>query len=156
MIPPHIKEFKARRQWLIDNRIIGPDAETATVAYRIPTQAQSSIHALRFIDVLPATQAAIVLPKEFTKITGSDFDIDHLYLATMNYKKVKEDIITGGDENITGEWLSREPYDLTEKQQCENNILGVMIKLLCDIGNSMSSLYRSIDNDTELPKSIAD
>lgn len=156
MIPSHIKEFKARRQWLIDNKIIGPDAETATVAYRIPTQAQSSIHALRFIDVLPATQAAIVLPKEFTKITGSDFDIDHLYLATMNYKKVKEDIITGGDENITGEWLSRESYDLTEKQQCENNILGVMIKLLCDTGNSMSSLYRSIDNDTELPKSIAD
>jgi 23S rRNA G2445 N2-methylase RlmL len=40
---------------------------------------------LRFVDVIPAAQATIILPEEFTKITGSDFDIDHLYLASYNY-----------------------------------------------------------------------
>ena len=42
------------------------------VGYRIPTQAESSVHALRVVDVLPVVRDTIVLPKDFTKITGSD------------------------------------------------------------------------------------
>lgn len=72
---------KEARQWLIDNKIIGKDAKANTIGYRIPTQAQSSIHALRFIDVLPAAQATIILPSEFTKITGSD----KLYQCSNQY-----------------------------------------------------------------------
>ena len=72
---------KEARQWLIDNKIIGKDAKANTIGYRIPTQAQSSIHAIRFIDVLPATQATIILPSEFTKITGSD----KLYQCSNQY-----------------------------------------------------------------------
>ena len=71
-ILPKGLSFTQARQWLIDNKIIGSDADATTIGYRIPTQAQSSIHALRFIDVLPATKTTIVLPTEFTKITGSD------------------------------------------------------------------------------------
>jgi len=74
---------------LIDNGIIGPKSKATTIGYRIPTQAQSSIHALRFVDVVPAIKSTIILPQEFTKITGSDFDIDHLYLASFNYKLKK-------------------------------------------------------------------
>jgi hypothetical protein len=44
--------FNEKRQWLIDNNIIGPNAKANTIGYRIPTQAQSSIHALRFVDVV--------------------------------------------------------------------------------------------------------
>lgn len=68
------KSFEEQRQWLIDHHIIGntPDVIANTVGYRIPTQAQSSIHALRCVDILPAQKNTIILPEEFTRITGSD------------------------------------------------------------------------------------
>jgi len=42
------------------------------MGYRIPTQALASISALRFVDVIPVVRDTIILPKEFTKVTGSD------------------------------------------------------------------------------------
>ena len=64
--------FEEKRKWLFDHNIIGQGAKANTIGYRIPTQAQSSIHALRFVDVIPGGKASIILPEEFTKITGSD------------------------------------------------------------------------------------
>jgi hypothetical protein len=46
--------FAEARAWLIENKIIGPNSSASTIGYRIPTQAQSSIHGLRFIDVVEA------------------------------------------------------------------------------------------------------
>lgn len=66
--------FDEARAWLIKKGIIGENAKANIVAYRIPTQAQSSIHALRCVDVLPVVRDTVILPQEFTKITGSDFD----------------------------------------------------------------------------------
>lgn len=51
-ILPKGLSFNEARQWLLDNHIIGKDAKANTIGYRIPTQAQSSIHALRFVDVV--------------------------------------------------------------------------------------------------------
>jgi len=89
--------FEDARNWLLNRGIIGaprtdskgraiPGAKANIIAYRIPTQAQSSIHALRCVDVLPpAITDTVILPAEFTKITGSDFDIDKLFLSALNY-----------------------------------------------------------------------
>lgn len=143
ILPKRKMSFEEKRQWLIDHKIIGEDAEANTIGYRIPTQAQSSIHALRFVDVIPAVKSTIILPEEFTKITGSDFDIDHLYLASLNYK-VEDD----GNVSIIKDGESKERY--------QNDLLYCMLTLLKDTDNSINSLYKSIDNDTELPKSIAD
>ena len=145
---------KEARQWLIDNEIIGEKAKATTIGYRIPTQAQSSIHALRFIDVLPATQATIILPSEFTKITGSDFDIDHLYLASYNYGKINETVVTGGDNFEVTVGLSK-TEGLTEEQLEQNGLIDCMMTLLKDVENSINCLYRSIDNDTDLAQSLA-
>ena len=71
-ILPKNLSFNEARQWLIDHEIIGEKAKANTIGYRIPTQAQSSIHALRFVDVVPAVKSTVILPTEFTKITGSD------------------------------------------------------------------------------------
>lgn len=77
--------FLKTRQWLIDQGIIGgaeynedgtlkkEGAKTLMMSYRIPTQAASSINPLRVVDVLPVIRDTIVLPKEFTALTGSDF-----------------------------------------------------------------------------------
>jgi len=76
--------FDEARKLLLRKGIIGGKANI--VAYRIPTQAESSIHALRCVDVLPVVRDTVILPEEFTKITGSDFDIDKLGLSTVNWK----------------------------------------------------------------------
>lgn len=99
LVPKNIRNnFDAARQWLIDNKVIGSEATANTIGYRIPTQSQSSIHPLRFVDVLPIVRDTIILPKDFTAITGSDFDIDKLYLASIHYEKTyKEEKVTGKD-----------------------------------------------------------
>lgn len=136
---PHGLSFNEARQWLIDNDLIGDNSTSETIGYRIPTQAQSSIHALKFVDVIPATKSAIILPEEFTKITGSDFDIDHLYLISKNLG-----------------FKHGEKQELNMEQLLQNDIIDIMQTLLRDIDNSIHFLYKSIDNDTELSKSIAD
>lgn len=67
------KTFAESRQWLIDNKIIGPEASPSAMAYRVPTQGMSSIAALSIRDVV-MSQAGdiIILPDEFTARTGSD------------------------------------------------------------------------------------
>ena len=143
-ILPKGLSFNEARQWLIDNGIIGQGAKSNTIGYRIPTQAQSSIHALRFVDVIPAVKSTIILPEEFTKITGSDFDIDHLYLASFNYKKSED-----------GKTVSHDQFDPNSAEYHQNNILNQMMTLLKDTDNSIHSLYKSIDNDTDLATDIA-
>lgn len=80
-ILPKNLSYNEARQWLLDHNIIGENATSNTIGYRIPTQAQSSIHALRFVDVVPAVKSTVILPTEFTKITGSD----KLYQCSNQY-----------------------------------------------------------------------
>ena len=79
--------FLEARQWLMDNHIIGNDkVSPSSMAYRVPTQGMSSIAALTIKDVV-MSQAGdiIIMPDEFTARTGSDFDIDKLFLTRYNY-----------------------------------------------------------------------
>lgn len=142
-IIPEGMSFDQARKWLFDNKIIGnrSDVKANTIGYRIPTQAQSSIHALRFVDVLPVVKDTIILPREFTKVTGSDFDIDKLYLASLAY-------------NVKDNKASIE-FDKDIKQYHQNKLLENYMTLLKDNENSIQIAMRSIDNDTELVESIA-
>ena len=142
-IIPEGMSFDQARKWLFDNKIIGnrSDVKANTIGYRIPTQAQSSIHALRFVDVLPVVKDTIILPREFTKVTGSDFDIDKLYLASLAY-------------SVKDGKASRD-FDKGTKQYHQNKLLENYMTLLKDNENSIQIAMRSIDNDTELVESIA-
>lgn len=142
-IIPKDMSFDQARKWLFDNKIIGnrSDVKANTIGYRIPTQAQSSIHALRFVDVLPVVKDTIILPREFTKVTGSDFDIDKLYLASLAYD-VK-------DSKATRE------FPKGTKQYYQNKLLENYMTLLKDNDNSIQIAMRSIDNDTDLVQNIA-
>lgn len=80
------KDHVTMRNWLIDHGIIGPDAKPYGIGYRIPTQGLSSTISFVVADILPDSLGdVVVVPDEFTAMTGSDFDIDHLYLATYKY-----------------------------------------------------------------------
>ena len=67
------------------------NATAQIVGYRIPTQAVSSIHAMRCVDVLPVVRDTVILPKTITAITGSDFDIDKFFLSTLYYKELRDE-----------------------------------------------------------------
>ena len=46
-----------------------------------------SVSYLKIVDVMPVNIGdTIMLPTEFTKLTGSDFDVDKLYIARYNYE----------------------------------------------------------------------
>lgn len=99
------KSFTEARQWLIDNGIIGENAGSVAMGYRIPTQGLSSIAGLHIKDVLPSIVGdTIVLPDEFTAQTGSDFDIDKLYIARYNYEIVEEYIDA---EDVFERWYNQ-------------------------------------------------
>lgn len=125
--------FDEARKWLIRKGIIGGKANI--VAYRIPTQAESSIHALRCVDVIPVVRDTVILPEEFTKITGSDFDIDKLGLSTVNWKNGSDKFKEGTEEYY------------------QNQLIRDYITLLID-PKSQHILHRSIDKDTKLLKDV--
>lgn len=90
--------FYSKRKWLIDNGIIGSrmvdgvevESKPYGIGYRIPTQGLSSMFSFQVADIMPTTIGdTIIVPEEFTAMTGSDFDVDKLYLATYTYKDGK-------------------------------------------------------------------
>lgn len=79
-------DYHTMRNWLIEHKIIGKDAQPYGIGYRIPTQGLSSTFSFIVADVLPEQlEDTIVVPDEFTAMTGSDYDIDKLYIATYAY-----------------------------------------------------------------------
>lgn len=87
IIPNYDKmTFSQAKEWLIKHDIIGQDTKAIAMGYRIPAQGQASTAALRVVDVYPEQIGdTITLPDEFTALTGSDFDIDKLFVARYNY-----------------------------------------------------------------------
>ena len=137
IIPNYNKmTFKQARQWLIDHNIIGQNATANAIGYRIPTQSIASISALRFVDVFPEIMGdTIMLPEGFTKLTGSDFDIDKLYVSRYAYDK---------DGNII-------------RDESESGIINTMmdnyLRVLLTKENT-SSLKLSIDVATDNVKAV--
>ena len=89
ILPKELKDasYSNKRKWLIDNNIIGDSSKPYGIGYRIPTQGLSSMFAFQVADIMPQTIGdTIIVPEEFTAMTGSDFDVDKLYLATYAYK----------------------------------------------------------------------
>lgn len=90
VIPNYDKlTFEQARSYLFSMGIIGNDSKPA-IGYRIPTQAISSISALKFVDVLPDVMGdTVILPEGFTKLTGSDYDVDKLFISRYEYGKTE-------------------------------------------------------------------
>ena len=90
VVPAKVRKqgYTATRNWLIEKNIIGQNAKPYALGYRIPTQGLSSTASFKVTDVLPESMGdVIVVPNDFTAMTGSDFDIDKLYIVTGYYDK---------------------------------------------------------------------
>lgn len=135
--------YREARQWLIDNEIIGDKATANAIGYRIPTQSIASISPLRFVDVFPEIMGdTIMLPEDFTKLTGSDFDIDKLYVARFSYNNK-------GVKITKGNALKYEDV----RSSIKNEMLDAYMKMLLTKDNT-NSLKLSIDNATENVKEV--
>lgn len=135
--------FREARQWLIDHKIIGDKATANAIGYRIPTQSIASISPLRFVDVFPEIMGdTIMLPEDFTKLTGSDFDIDKLYVARFSYNNK-------GVKITKGNALKYEDV----RSSIKNEMLDAYMKVLLTKDNT-NSLKLSIDNATENVKEV--
>lgn len=156
-IIPKGLSFEQERQWLIDNKIISgrlssgewSDADASIIGYRIPTQAPSSIHAMRCVDVIETVSDTIILPKEFPAITGADFDIDKIFMSTFFYN-TKDNNVSINFKESTEEYFA-------------NKLLSYYIALLKDSKSETDASTRtmntgdgSIDSDTQLLRSVAD
>lgn len=135
--------YREARQWLIDHEIIGDKATANAIGYRIPTQSIASISPLRFVDVFPEIMGdTIMLPEDFTKLTGSDFDIDKLYVARFSYN-------SKGAKINKGNALKYEEI----RSSIKNEMLDAYLKVLLTRDNT-NSLKLSIDNATENVKEV--
>ena len=114
MIPDYEnKTWKEKVDFLKANKL------DEIITYRIPTQGMSSIAVLKVVEFLPeAAGDTIMLPYEFTTLTGSDFDIDKLFVVRYNYvlnkegRLVKVKFSTGtSDSEIEHRWELRKKID---------------------------------------------
>lgn len=89
--------YDTMRKWLLENNIIGDKSKPFGMGYRIPTQGQSSMFVMQVADIIPAQSGdTIIVPREFTAQTGSDFDVDKLFIATKTFVDGHE--LTIGDD----------------------------------------------------------
>ena len=73
------------------------------IGYRVPTEDKYSMVPLYIKGFLPQQNgSAIMLPAEITTLSGSDFDVDKLYIMLPEFKSVKNyDIKTAWDDFYT-------------------------------------------------------
>ena len=144
----HQGSYGQMRAWLLKNGIIGQDAKPMGVGYRIPTQGLSSTFSFKVVDVLPDRIGdTIIVPDEFTAMTGSDFDVDKLYLATLNYDENGNIIQYATDEE--GNQL---PVDKQDEKALQNRIIQ-SYQLVVSDNKNMAETRASIDTLTKMLQS---
>lgn len=103
MIERHLNEFSIPFGTMLPTpKYVQSNPKPFGVGYRIPTQGISSTFAFIIADVLPRNVGdLIIVPREFTGQTGSDFDVDKIYLATLSYSRgiLEEGESLGGIRN---------------------------------------------------------
>lgn len=144
-------DYATMRKWLLDNNVIGANSEPFCVGYRIPTQGMSSTFGFVVADVLPEISGdLIVVPREFTAQTGSDFDVDKIYLATYSYDRTDETSIRSKVEDSTHNYTEEEYMQMTDTQ-LNNKLIDNYMDILTDYKN-ISNTRASIDVLTSILK----
>lgn len=144
-------DYTTMRKWLLDNNVIGPNAKPFGVGYRIPTQGMSSTFAFVVADILPPTSGDLmVVPAEFTSQTGSDYDVDKIYIATYSYDRTDDTSVRSSGYNGRNNYTVEEYANMTSNQ-LKNKLIDNYIDVLGDYKN-LSSTRASIDVLTNILK----
>ena len=131
--------FGTVKKYLIDKGIIGENSTPQGIGYRIPTQGLSSTFSFKVVDVLPDRFGdTVVVPDEFTAMTGSDFDVDKLYIAVLNYDKDGNIIQYDGDD------ISKQSVKALQNRIIQN------YQLVVSDSKNMAETRASIDTLTKM------
>jgi hypothetical protein len=144
VVPASVRKqgYTAIREWLIEKNIIGQNAKPYALGYRIPTQGLSSTASLKVTDVLPESMGdVIIVPNDFTAMTGSDFDIDKLYIVTGYYDKDGNYLECNWDD-----------IDSNSEQQLVNGLID-MYRIAISDDTNIDQTKAPLDNLTEKVKS---
>ena len=158
-----LSTFEQQRKFILDNQ------DLFSLSYRVPTQGQNSTIPIKIVDVFPPQRGGIIsFPAGVTAQTGSDFDIDKMFLARYNYTvnkkgrlvKVKYDI----DAYRNGEYQSKAQLQnmlldiyfgvLTAPQHylAANTPLDVCTAPLSDFAKSVANVGKVVDELPSTPK----
>lgn len=115
---PRLNEMLKNEQWKKTHR-----NETRMVAYRIPTQGRNFLDVMEVVEFLPAQFGdAIIMPSEVVIKSGSDFDIDKMFVLYPNLGFNGEYV----DQPYTKEDLSNPEKYEQNKQIVQNKLFKVM------------------------------
>lgn len=74
------KPFDQQKKFILENQEV-----LMALAYRVPTQGQNSTLPIKIVDLFEPQRGDIIMfPADITTLTGSDFDIDKMFLARYN------------------------------------------------------------------------
>lgn len=110
---------------------IVPDKYRQAIGYRIPTEDKYSMIPIRVKGFLPRqVGSVIILPEEITTTTGSDFDVDKIYMMyhSLNFKNIYDikaawDAFYKANPDIveTIEYSKRENFNRSLQEAIEKN-----------------------------------
>lgn len=128
--------FNKQRKFILDNQDI-----LLALAYRVPTQGQNSTLPIKIVDLFEPQRGDIIMfPADITTLTGSDFDIDKMFLARYNIE-----VVNGKARRVS--YNIRNINDNTD-EQLQNLLLDMYFSVL-------SSMKHRIDTTTPLDVTTA-
>lgn len=140
-------DYKAMKRDGIDKSVL------EIIGYRIPTQGKSSMIPLIVKRILPPTaKGQIMLPKEITKQTGSDYDVDKMFLYYPGIEKVEKngkEIIRKKPFTKSLQGLvegSKDPKTLTDTE-IQNILFATRFGILTSEHNA-KDVVNPLDSDT--------
>lgn len=143
ILPKELDTFEKKRDWLNSHKEL-----LQGLGYRIPTQGQNSMIPINVVKFLPDQLGdVVILPNEFTALTGSDFDIDKLFFIRYNYELNKDGSVVKTESNLTGSKESIQNYLLDHYRGVllsENNFLSTSSPLGA-ITNELKSLANIVE-----------
>ncbi len=142
IIPDYInKTYEEKVKWLKSN----PDVIEG-IGYRIPNQGQNSSIFLKINDFLPESSGdVIMLPNEFTTLTGSDFDVDKVFFVRFNYKTSKDGSISKVPFYTDNNSTIDQRYDRLLNEAFYDNKFRFTKESYVDLEEARNDFYGSLD-----------
>lgn len=134
----NFEEFKIA----LKNKTIDPEIFKRIIAYRIPNQSISSNDSIEIVGILPPKMGdTAIVYHEITAKTGSDFDIDKLYLMMPNFKVKREFVVPEESQKI---------IDALKAEKIETKQLSEYMKYQFGSGKQILTVFSANEEIEEL------
>lgn len=127
-----LNNFEGQKKFILENQ------ELFALSYRVPTQGQNSTLPVEIVDIFPPQRGAIVsFPAGITALTGSDFDIDKMFLARPAFTIDKN----GKVAKVSYDLTKMIANDLTKfkKEELQNALIDIFQSVLMSKENYLAA-----------------